>query len=340
MVKILLKSFISDDFELILCSHTTRTPTRLYPLLFPIRFIKDIGKLFIYGLHADGVHIYLQYRSAIVREYFIIRLARLIKLPVFVEIRAGYFISWYFNTNIIYKKMADDIINNSKIIGSQGQEYITFLKEKFDKDVVYVPNFVISKLIPRYIEKKRCYHTHLKILFVGYCSKAKGIIELIKGCQRVAESGRVIELTLIGKEDTEITRWINSYNPHRNFKITRKGYQSHDKVLEAFALHDIFVLPTRYSGEGHPNVLNEAMMMKMIIVTTKHGFICDLLDDHSCYFINKNDHESIAKSIIHISENYGEAVKKSENAYKRLIENFTDKQIIPRIENVYRQLVS
>jgi glycosyltransferase involved in cell wall biosynthesis len=53
------------------------------------------------------------------------------------------------------------------------------------------------------------------------------------------------------------------------YKIERWGYKPHDIVLSAYNENDVFIFPTHYAGEGHPNVINEAMMMGMVIYIYK-----------------------------------------------------------------------
>jgi glycosyltransferase involved in cell wall biosynthesis len=338
MTKVLLSTFTSEKYELQLCPHSSRTSSRYYYLLFPFRLLRDTI-LFIMGAkHADGVHIFLQYRTAIYREYIIVLLAKVMKKPVFIEIRAGVFISWYEKSNIVIKKMVDSIINNAKVIGGQGKVYVDYILKNYNKPAVYLPNYVPHKIIPRNIPTK-CNGEILKLLFVGYCNQKKGVHDLITASFLAAQAGIRIKVTLIGKEEEKTSLWLNNVKLHDYLQIERWGYKPHDIVLSAYNENDVFIFPTHYAGEGHPNVINEAMMMGMVIISTKHGFIESILDEDTCYFINKNDPIDMKNKIIHVYYNREDAQKKAYRAHQRLKYHYTDQNITPILESVYSSLI-
>jgi hypothetical protein len=184
MTKVLLSTFSSNKYELQLCSHSSRTSSRYFYLLFPFRLLKDTALFIKDAKNSDGVHIFLQYRTAIYREYIIVLLAKFLKKPVFIEIRAGRFIAWYEESNIMIKKMVDSIINNARVIGGQGKIYVDYILKNYHKPAVYLPNYVPHKIIPHNIPTK-CNDEILKLLFVGYCNQKKGVHDLITGSQLV-----------------------------------------------------------------------------------------------------------------------------------------------------------
>jgi glycosyltransferase involved in cell wall biosynthesis len=331
-----LNKFKSEEFKIIPCFHTIRGQKKHFlfvfrPFVDVITYLKSV-----YTHKPQAVHILAQYRTAIIREWLIIRLSRFLGIAVVYEIKAGVFIEWYQDSNVFFKKMARYCILNSDAILGQGIPYVEFIKTTFNRDVLYFPNFVSTDELPAKINAKfgsNC----LKILFVGYTIKEKGVYELIEASILSAELVPV-ELTIIGKETNEFKKWFDSKELPQNLKITISGVKSHEEVLEAYSQNDIFCYPSYYSGEGHSNSINEAMMFGLIIITSRAGFLGTVLDNESCFFLDRVSPEEIASKIIKIHKNKDKALIKSANAHKRLVDNFTSEIAFGKLVNVYRQI--
>jgi len=78
----------------------------------------------------------------------------------------------------------------------------------------------------------------------------------------------------------------------------------------------------------------------MVIVCTRHGFLDSILDEKSCYFVEKNDPASIAAALEAIDGDRVEARRKAHNARQRLLERFTTGRCIPQLEALYRRLLA
>ena len=69
---------------------------------------------------------------------------------------------------------------------------------------------------------------------------------------------------------------------------------------------DVFLFPTYHKGEGHPNVINEAMANELPIVVTKQGSIEEILDEETAYFIDPRSPTQIADALCHIESHRDE----------------------------------
>ena len=104
--------------------------------------------------------------------------------------------------------------------------------------------------------------------------------------------------------------------------------------------NDIFCYPTSHSGEGHSNAINEAMMNTMIIISTKKGFLGDILDEESAYFVEEENSRDIYKVILEIVQNKKIAIKKAIEGYKKLKDHYTVSKVSKEIFNYYNELVN
>ena len=155
----------------------------------------------------------------------------------------------------------------------------------------------------------------------------------------VAKTGTAVDLTIAGAESEEVTDWAFARPRVNGLTINRLGSRGHQNILALYESHDIFCLPTRHPSEGHSNAINEAMMMGMVIVTTRHGFIPTILDDSSCYFVDKESAESLSHAICQIAADREGARVKSVAAREILQKRFSSDQVIPVLERVYQRLV-
>jgi len=281
----------------------------------------------------------LQYRRAIYREFSIAALTRLIGLPLLVDVRAGQFRTWYESASRLERRLTRFLIEAAKEITVEGRPYLEFIKTEFGREATYLPNFVPSDEIPEVVPQK-CLSDRLNVLFAGYCYDGKGVKELVAGCSRAASDSRSLKLTLAGTEADEFAVWMDGRAAQDGLEIVRAGLQSHDRVLELYDDHDVFCLPTRHAGEGHSNAINEAMMKGMVIVTTRHGFIPEVLNEESCYFVETNSAQSIAEALSNIDANRDQARAKAQIARSLLQQEYSSDIQIPVLETIYRRLVS
>ena len=114
----------------------------------------------------------------------------------------------------------------------------------------------------------------MRTIYAGYCYEPKGVFLRLEA-RRAAAQGTPVHVTLVGKESPDFTAWLDEVEPSLEglpMTLDRRGVLPHAEVLSLYESHDAFVMPTAHPGEGHPNVVNEAMMARCTIVATRHGF--------------------------------------------------------------------
>jgi len=174
--------------------------------------------------------------------------------------------------------------------------------------------------IPNMTKKNEKFPTEnktFKILFIGYLSKAKGALDLVKSIPIViSEYKKPIEFILCG-QPIDIERNITFIpEPHFGYSgivglITEKTLQEYIRIYrnlpleekdKLFSEADIFVFPS-YS-EGLPVVILEAMDYSLPIITTPVGALDEILKEGvNCYFVQPGDYENLAKKILILAEN-------------------------------------
>ena len=340
-MSVYLNNFTSKEFKFIPCFHTIRENYTYNIFTNVIRLFIDLKRYIICLFSSKkiiGVHVLAQYRGAIYREFCIVIISLLLKKFIFYEIKAGAFIDFYHKSNSLTKTIITFILKNSTIIFVEGKKYLEFLNKYFHLHAIYIPNFIPTSELT-YIQQKKLSSEVLKILFAGYCYEEKGVFELLNACILVKQSGIDIELSFIGNEHIDFSNYLDGIENICDFKINRYGIQDHNFVLEQMKNNDIYCYPTYHSGEGHNNSINEAMMMKMVIVTTREGFLGDILTEKESFFINKKSVNDIYETLLFIDQNRNIATSKGESAYKKLVDNYTGEIIFKRLEENYLKLL-
>jgi glycosyltransferase involved in cell wall biosynthesis len=333
-VAALLAHFSSGDVKMTLSPYSTRRYSRSWKLLLPFRLFADL-RVFASNIRRGGaVHVMMTYGLAIYREFGMSMIAAAFKRPVILDIRGGSFVHWLESASRLQRALAHWVLNHAEVILGQGVAVVNYLKPRYGAKVHHFPNFLQSGYLPATIQP-RLRRRELKVIFVGYCYEGKGVFELVEGCARAVQKGLSLHLTLIGAESPEFQAYLDGYPIPAGLRITRCGALDFDHVQASLACHDIFCFPTRHIGEGHPNVLTEAMAHALAIVTTRHGFISELLDESSAYFLDSGSAEEVAAKLVHIDAFRDEAERKGDNARSTVQERFMESRVLGQLREHY-----
>ena len=116
----------------------------------------------------------------------------------------------------------------------------------------------------------------VRILFVGWLEKKKGVEELLKVCKSMLNK-RSFVLDIVGEGGySEKAREIVFKFGIEN-KVNFRGWLKEKDLENIFEKSDIFVLPSW--NEGLPNAMIEAMATKLPVVVTSVGNIPDIVTD-------------------------------------------------------------
>ncbi len=338
-VSALLEYFCCDDLKMTLSPYSTRRYSPLWKFLLPFRLIADL-RVFAGNIRrADGVHVMMNYGLAIYREFGMSIIAAAFNRPLILDIRGGAFVSWLESASWLQRAMANWVLKHATAILGQGVAVVAYLKPRYGDKVHHFPNFMQSRYLPSSVAPKLT-QAELGVMFVGYCYAGKGVFELVEGCARAARTGLSLRLTLVGAESPEFAVYLDNFAPPAALRLVRRGILEFDEVQALLAAHDVFCFPTRHVGEGHPNVITEAMAHGLVIVSTRHGFITELLDETSAYFLDAGSADAVAKLLIYIDLHRDEARRRAQNARAVVQERFTEAKVLGRLRELYLAVLS
>lgn len=312
-----------------------------YPLIYVICAFIDTGNVF-YKINTLKIkknhallHITSLYKWHIFREIIIIILAKLYKIPVIFDIRAGNFVNYYYDYSIVYKKIIGYSLKMTSKVLVEGRDYIDFLNNTFEVKAEYFPNFITKeylkyKNIARSLGEKK----EFIVVYSGSITKEKGIEDLIDAFSLIQNNGN-IQLLLIGpyKDDYNIIL-KKKYSQILGRKISLLGKMSIDEIFKIYANADIFVFPSFHIGEGHSNAINEAMLAGLPIIYYDNGFLKDVIGEAGIC-IKKHDVKSLSDAIFKLMENEDLRKKYSEAAVNNIMSKYTEEKVLAKLSNIY-----
>jgi len=171
----------------------------------------------------------------------------------------------------------------------------------------------------------------VRILSGGNLVEPKGFEYLILACKLLKERGYGISCEIVGGRVASETNYhikiLKLHNALDMNEIVFFGRQSFDYVLKKYEAADIFVLPAVTASHAGrditPNVLMEAMAMKLPVVTTRSGAIPEVVENGvSGILVPPRDEQALAEALSGLIENDALRETLGRNVRKRVEKRF------------------
>lgn len=235
-----------------------------------------------------------QTKGGNLRDLLIFKLLRLQHKKCLIHLHGGYYRQLVDNDISGWQKKANykaiSKLDGAIVLGESLKPI--FQDMLLDEKIFVVPNCVDDEYLMSEDEFEKKLATINKrtvkhILYLSNFIRSKGypeVLEMAKLEKERVESGeeKKFHFDFAGKffEECEESYFFNyiKENSLEDF-VTYHGVVGGDKKRELLKLGDIFILLTRYPNEGQPISILEAMGNGMMIVTTNHAGIPDIVKD-------------------------------------------------------------
>lgn len=336
----MLRYFEVSNIAYSYCGYSVRSYSRYWFFLLPFRMLKDLF-IFVNGLlHSDitVVHLVASGGVGVYRSCMAAVATKISGKRLVVDVR-GNGLDGYVkqNSSFFYKLGWKIILKCANRVLIQRPKLVSALFARYGLKIQYHPNWIQIDSVPERVTKILL-SKQIKVVFVGYCYPGKGVFEIVDGCEEACRRGLSIDLTLIGKEEASVAKYLDEFIASPELAIHRLGTQDKDTVWNVLLKSDVFLFPTYHAGEGHPNVINEAMAFELAIVTSQAGAIGEILDSTSAYFVMAKVKKDIANRLIEIDQNRDAARTKGRNAYKKMLGNFNEEKVLANLVHIYNSI--
>lgn len=116
----------------------------------------------------------------------------------------------------------------------------------------------------------------IRIVFVGWVEKEKGVFDLLEACRRFGGAFD-FELQIVGDGTARSAAEGLSTAYGLASRVRFRGWLPARSLRDVLEVSDIFVLPSW--AEGFPNAMIEAMAARLPVVVTRVGGIPDIIED-------------------------------------------------------------
>lgn len=330
-----------DDHNVRLVEYSTRSKSRHWRFNLIFRLIFDCFKVAnslwsIRHHNAIIVHIIADAGLSVVRNCSFVIIAKIFSKKVITDVRGNALVAFANGKDGICPTFLwKTVLQFSDYVFVQSVKTETLLCNRYSYNKVqHLPNFVCVNDFPVRVDTI-LQHNELKVIFVGFCIREKGVFDVLDGCKLASQRGISISLTFVGEEKTDFKNHLDAFKAPPALKIQRMGKSSRRDTLTLMSKADIFLFPTYWTGEGHPNVINEAMMSKLAIICTRAGVIDEILDENIAYFVPFQSAIDIADRLDEINSNRHDAIIKANRCHSKVLELFSDKSGFEKILRSY-----
>lgn len=259
-----------------------------------------------------------QTKGGNLRDLIILKLLKLLKKKCLIHLHGGYYRTlvdqdlnnWQKKANYTAVKKLDGVI----VLGNSLKK--VFLGMIDESKIYTVPNCVDDEFVmdDRSFAKKQdqlALRSIKHILFLSNLIRTKGyrvVLELAKAekMRCVAGADKRYHFDFCGKFFSEDEKkFFYTYVRKNNLEdyISYHGVVIGDEKRKFLAMADFFVLPTRYPNEGQPISIIEAMANGLVIITTDHAGIPDLVRDGENGIVQKEEEKLSIEMIDNIEIN-------------------------------------
>jgi len=289
----------------------------------------------------DLVYLPIAQNIAYLRDGMFIVIARFFsKGKIIIHLRGSYFKQYYDNTNWFMKKFIDFSMNQVNVAVVLG-ECLRYIFDGWVKDVQVVPNG--TPFNPKLDDKFKRNESRVTISYLGNLLESKGVLDVVKAAKIVAGKYPEVRFKFAGSwraQESETKKRAHGFiqENHYENRIEFVGRILGGEKEKFLIGTDIFVFPSWYKFEGHPNVIIEAMAAGCPVISTKNvGAIPEtVIDGKTGILVEKKNPEAIAKAITKLIEHPELRVKMGIAGRKRYEECYTQEKNIENMIRVFK----
>jgi glycosyltransferase involved in cell wall biosynthesis len=160
----------------------------------------------------------------------------------------------------------------------------------------------------------------VRLLFLGWLDREKGVFELIEACRRLANSRQfALEIAGEGNASAEARALVARYDLSEIVHF--RGWLRGEDLRQALSAADVLVLPSW--AEGLPNAMIEAMSARLALVVTAVGAIPELIiDRRSGMLVEPRSADSLSRALEEVIIDRELRENLAREAYKIALRDF------------------
>ena len=185
----------------------------------------------------------------------------------------------------------------------------------------------------------------LVILGVGQLKKRKGFLLLVEVCKMLSDHGYDFRCEIIGEGPRREILQEKISNYSLEDKVFLCGALPHEEVLKRYQKATLFVMPCMQTEDGDvdgiPNVLLEAMAIKIPVISTRVSAIPELIIDRkNGILVSPNNQNELFDAIINLLGSPGKRAELGEAGRQTVLSDFDiDKNVDKFVNTLWPELI-
>jgi glycosyltransferase involved in cell wall biosynthesis len=207
------------------------------------------------------------------------------------------------------------------------------------EDVVVIRNWTADREILAIGQQRRPSATPpVRLVFVGWLERNKGVIELIQACRDlVARGDFILQIIGDGAAAGEARELVERFG--MTDVIEFRGWLQAAELRRALQDANVFVLPSW--AEGLPNAMIEAMAARVAVVVSAVGAIPEIIDDHrSGLLVPPRDVPALAAALAEIIADDALRNRLADEAYTIAKREFAPESAVDQIVAIIDSVVA
>jgi glycosyltransferase involved in cell wall biosynthesis len=169
----------------------------------------------------------------------------------------------------------------------------------------------------------------VRLLFLGWLERDKGVFELIEACRRLPASHE-FTLDIAGEGNSSAAARALVVRHELTEVIRFRGWLQGEQLRQALAEADVLVLPSW--AEGLPNAMVEAMAAQLAVVVSRVGAIPELIfDRRSGLLVEPRNADSLAGALAEIVEDGALRTRLARAGYEIAMRDFEVEAAVDRL---------
>lgn len=271
------------------------------------------------------------------RDIILINAASIRKKPIINHLHGADFQKFYKSKSGFYQKILQNAYSkvgtSVVLLDKMKSEFIDF--EKTMK-VVEIPNFYDPILEDYLPDSANNLNKKLRLLYFSNLMYTKGILEVLQAYKELKKAVLNVELYIAGRymgdngmSVNDIKKAVEPYFdlPDIHYVGTVSGRDKANFLEKG----DIFILPTFYKSEAFPISILEAMRCGCAILTTRHNYLPEIIDNKNGALIEPKNTNELIKVLKGWNKNRTELYEIQKYNVSYASDKFAPKRYIERL---------
>jgi glycosyltransferase involved in cell wall biosynthesis len=144
----------------------------------------------------------------------------------------------------------------------------------------------------------------LRIVYLGWIEREKGLFDLVAAMRKVANTGRSVDLVIAGSGSARDALAAEVGRLRLEQAVGFFGWADAVQRRELLRGADVLIMPSH--SEGMPNALLEGMLAGRAVIATSVGAVPDVIrDGDNGLLVSPHDVEGIATALIRLCDDPG-----------------------------------